>query len=167
MRTRSIALGLLAIAAWTGASRAQAPPLLPADAETVLQAVKQPGARAVLVNVWATWCAPCIEEFPDVLKLKKAWADKGLRVILVSADFPETRDATLKFLVEHGVDFPTYLKDGNDMKFIDALSPKWTGAIPATFLYDSTGRLVHVREGMASYDVLEREVQAVLKKETS
>jgi len=167
MRTIWIAAGLLAMAGRTGAVRAQAAPLLPADADTVLQAVKQPGARVVLVNVWASWCAPCVEEFPDLVRLRKEWADRGLRVILVSADFPETRDATLRFLFEHGVDFPTYLKDGNDMKFIDALSPKWSGALPVTFLYDSTGRLVHVREGKASYDVLEREVQAVLKKETS
>ena len=163
-----LAVGLLALVAWARAADAPPPPLEPADAAKILDAVKRPGASAVLVNVWATWCAPCVEEFPDLLRLRKNYADRGLRVLLVSADFSDEKEATLKFLSEQGVDFPTFRKDGDDMKFIEAMSPRWSGAMPATFLYDSKGRLAHFREGKASYDALEREVQAVLKtKETS
>src|SRR6056297_942500 len=45
------------------------------------------GEKAVLVNVWATWCAPCIEEFPEIVKLQRNYPDQ-LKVIFVSGDFP-------------------------------------------------------------------------------
>ena len=136
--------------------------LLPGTAAQVLAAVRAPGASAVVVNVWATWCMPCREEFPDLLRLRRSYRDRGLRLVLVSGDFPSERDAVLTFLAEQGVDFPTYLKEGSDMAFIEALEPRWSGALPATFVYDSSGQLVHFREGKASYERLEQEVRDAL-----
>ena len=66
---------------------ATAPALVPATADTVFQEVRKPGASVTVVNVWATWCQPCREEFPDLLKLRRAYARQGLRLVLVNADF--------------------------------------------------------------------------------
>ncbi len=136
--------------------------LLPGTAAQVLAAVRAPGANVVVVNVWATWCIPCREEFPDLLRLRRSYRDRGLRLVLVSGDFPSERDAALGFLAEQGVDFPTYLKEGGDMEFIDTLDKRWSGALPATFVYDSSGTLRHFREGKTSYADFETMVQGVL-----
>src|SRR5436190_1199782 len=69
------------------AASAAAPKLVPADAATVLKAVRAPGAKAVIVNLWASWCPPCREEFPDILKVARELKGRGVRLVLVSGDF--------------------------------------------------------------------------------
>lgn len=134
----------------------------PASVDEVIAAVRAPGAEVVVLNVWATWCAPCREEFPDLVRLHREYGDRGLRLVLVSADAPGQIDAARTFLKRHGVDFPSYLKSGADMAFIDALTPSWSGALPATLVYDGRGRLTWFHEGKASYEMLEREVSKLL-----
>jgi thiol-disulfide isomerase/thioredoxin len=113
----------------------------PADVTAILGEVRKPGAKAVLVNVWATWCEPCRDEMPLLLKFFRAHRDEGLRLLLVSADDDADRDKVVGFLTSQGVDFPTWMKRGDDMTFIDALDPRWSGALPASFLFDGRGRL--------------------------
>jgi thiol-disulfide isomerase/thioredoxin len=94
---------------------AEPPPLTEADAERVLEEVNEPGAEVVLVNVWATWCAPCIEEMPDLLRLRREFREQGLRLILVSADFESARKQVRERLAGLGVDFETFRRAGKDM----------------------------------------------------
>src|SRR5262245_39634489 len=114
------------------ASRAPGPAFEAATADRVLAAVREPGARAVMVNVWATWCAPCRAECPDLMQVAKELRPAGLRVVLVSADFDESLPQARAFLADHGVDFPSYHKTGDDMQFINTLDSLWTGALPVT-----------------------------------
>jgi len=136
----------------------------PTTAEGVLAAVRQPGPSAVLVNVWATWCAPCREEFPDLMRLHQAYRERGLKLILVSADFDDQLPAVKRFLARQRVDFPTYLKTGDDMRFINTLSPRWTGALPATFIYDATGQLRYFSEGRVARTTLEEQVLKLIDR---
>lgn len=131
--------------------------------DQLLAAIKSTKAKVTVVNVWATWCVPCREEFPDLLKLRRAYQDKGVQVLFVSGDFASEREQVLAFLGEQGVDFPTYLKTGDDMQFIDAFDPKWSGALPATFIYDRQGRQRHALLGKSSYAQFEAKVLDVLK----
>ena len=152
----------------TAAPQAQAPAaaqpeLRPASVDDILAVVREPGARVVVVNVWATWCAPCREEFPDLMRLEQTYRDRGLRLVLVSADFDDQVPMARSFLAGHGVDFLTYLKTGDDMKFIDGLSPEWTGALPATIVFDGRGRRTWFHEGKADYATFERRVLDVLQ----
>jgi len=142
-----------------------APAPVPAGAEAILAEVRKPGASAVLVNVWATWCAPCREEFPDLLHVARDLAPKGLRLVLVSVDFPGAEEETTRFLTSEGVDFPTFLRTGKDEAFVDGLEPQWSGAIPATFLYDANGKLVQFWEGKASYPVIKKRAKRALDNE--
>jgi len=142
---------------------AMAPTIQPADAPAVLAVVRAPGAKAVVLNVWATWCEPCREEFPDLVRLGHEYASKGVRLVLVSGDFDSEKPAVTKFLTDQGVDFASYIKSGDDMKFINDLNPKWTGALPATFVYDGQGRLRDFWEGKASYAKMEERLRRVLE----
>lgn len=160
----SLVIALIAAAALaqSGATPVPVGGVVPATAADVLRAVRAPGARAVMVNVWATWCLPCREEMPDILRLRRAYAAQGLRLILVSGDFRTDADQAAAFLREQGVDFTTYLKKDADMEFIDAFDPQWSGALPATFVYDGEGHLRHAIHGLASYDRFEHDVRDVL-----
>lgn len=119
------------------------------------------GEKAVLINVWATWCAPCIKEFPEIVKLQRNYPDK-LKVIFVSADFPGQRDAALEFLKEQKVDWTTYFKTGKDQQFIESISKNWTGALPFTKVVDLNGDLVASWEQSASYEKFEHHVKTAI-----
>jgi thiol-disulfide isomerase/thioredoxin len=146
-----------------GGSSAGEPSLLQADPAAIRKAIAEAGGVAVLVNVWATWCGPCREEFPDILKIRRDLGSNGLKVILVSADFDDTRKDAEKFLRDRGVDFPSYIKTGRDEDLIAALAPQWSGALPATFIYDGKGTLVHVLEGKQTYATFHDKVVQVIR----
>ena len=137
----------------------------PVTSADVQRAIHDPGAKAVLVNVWATWCGPCREEFPGLVRVAEKYNGQGLKVILVSAD--ETSDvvAVKKFLANEGVDFPAYIKAEKDLAFIDGLDKQWTGALPATFIYDGRGKLHDFWEGGVTYSVFEQKVVQALGKQ--
>jgi thiol-disulfide isomerase/thioredoxin len=144
-------------------SRAPAPAagelrLVDTGADGLLSAVRESGGRAVLVNVWATWCRPCREEMPDLVRLERELSPRGFRLLLVCADFPDERAAAEVFLRKQGVDFTTFFKTGEDMAFIDGLDEKWSGALPASFLYDGKGRLLDSWIGKRDYATLEKKV---------
>lgn len=111
--------------------------LTPAQLQEELRKASVP----VVVNVWATWCRPCVEEFPEILEFARKNQGK-VKVMLVSADFSSRRDLVDKFLRDQGVGFVTYLKQGSDEAFVEVLSPQWSGALPATFVFAPGGRLV-------------------------
>jgi len=120
------------------------------------------GEKAVLVNVWATWCAPCVEEFPDIVEIQRTYEDE-LRVIFVSTDFPDNRDGALKFLKEHQVDWTTYFKTGKDEPFIEAISSEWSGAMPFTKIINKQGEVVASWEQAASFSKFDKHVKKAIK----
>jgi thiol-disulfide isomerase/thioredoxin len=144
------------------AAAAASPELRPASAGEILSAIRGAGSKATVLNVWATWCGPCREEFPDLIRLHRTYRERGLDLVLVSTDFDDQVDAARRFLADHGVDFLTYLKTGKDMEFIDSLNPEWGGALPATFVYDTEGRLVEFWEGKATFEEMEQRMLPAL-----
>lgn len=130
-----------------------------ATARDVLNTVQQSDGSITLVNVWATWCQPCREEFPDLLKLRDDYKEKGLKLIFVSADFEGDTPQVKQFLAEHNVGFKTYLKTGKDMEFINTLHREWSGALPATLIYGPNGQLQDFWQGKASYGQLEDSIK--------
>jgi thiol-disulfide isomerase/thioredoxin len=137
----------------------------PVTAADVQHLVHDSGAKAVLVNMWATWCGPCREEFPGLVRVARKYESQGLKVLLVSADDTEDMASVKKFLAEEGVDFPAYLKAEKDQAFIDGVGKQWSGALPATFIYDNNGKLHDFWEGGVSFNVFEQKVVEVLGKQ--
>ena len=92
------------------------------------------GQDVLLVNVWATWCEPCKEEIPSLVRLSDEY--DNLEVILISTDDEEeTATEVLPTLQRLGVDFTTYILDEDQNVFMNNMHPEWAGALPATFIY--------------------------------
>src|SRR5262249_14982591 len=135
-------------AATIAAADSLGPPLVPISGDRI-RALAAASGRPTLVNVWATWCAPCREEFPELMSVPRAHRADGLNVMLVSAAFDDQSAAVRKFLAGYGVRDTAYLKTGGDQDFINGIDPAWTGAIPATLVLDASGKVVAFWEGRA------------------
>lgn len=149
---------LLALAVGVPAAHAQSVDLQPATSSEILDAVAQNDAQVTVVNMWATWCVPCIEEFPHFMQLGREFADQGVKVVFVSTDVPSEKDAVTEFLEEQGVSGRSFLKDEKATPFVTTFHDDWSGAVPATFVYDADGQLLAFWEGKMSYADLKQNV---------
>ena len=142
--------------------------LRPVDAPDILEVVAENKGRVVLLNFWATWCPPCKVEFPDLVSLQKAYRDRGLVVISVSADFPSQIDSELlPFLEKHRPTFPIYLKETDDIdEFIRIIDPQWTGAMPATFFFAPDGDVASKKFSVMTKEEMVKVVEGLLKDAT-
>lgn len=135
------------------------------DAKGLRERIAKEKGRVVLVNFWATWCDPCREEFPDLVRLQKAYGSKGLTILGISTDFAKELPAVERFLAEQLPPFPNYRKKpgGDDQDFIEAVDGKWGGELPFTVFYARDGRKARVLSGRQSYGELEKEFLALRK----
>ena len=134
-----------------------------ANAEAVWQTIHDSVADVVLVNLWATWCQPCREEMPDLLKLQREYGSEGFQLLLVSADFLRNQQQAEEYLKGLGVDFPTLLKDQKDMEFIDGLNKEWSGALPFSMLVKKDGSIIKTWEGKGSYEDFQNVILPLLR----
>jgi thiol-disulfide isomerase/thioredoxin len=118
--------------------------VVPADAPTIKKAIAAQKGHVVLVNFWATWCAPCVAEFPAIVTISRRDKARGLIVIAVSADSAKDLHTKVEpFLAKQKVKFPVYLERSADPEdFINAFDTTWQGDLPRTFIYDRQGHLV-------------------------
>lgn len=119
------------------------------NAEELQELLKGDGSRPLLVNYWATWCEPCRDEFPDLVKIDREYRPKGLEFIAISLDdLKDINTEVPKFLREMRATMPVYLLNVVDPEpAINAIDPAWGGALPATFLYNSKGQVIYKRLG--------------------
>jgi cytochrome c biogenesis protein CcmG/thiol:disulfide interchange protein DsbE len=112
--------------------------------------------QVVLVNYWATWCGPCQEELPGLMRVAREAGPKGLAVVGVSLDSgPDTRSTVQQFVAANRVPYPVAFPDAT-----------WTGhagvTIPTTVLLDRRGRIVKTYVGAVDHDDFARDVAALL-----
>jgi thiol-disulfide isomerase/thioredoxin len=136
------------------------------DAPGLAAAIAKEKGRVVLVNFWATWCVPCRQEFPELVKLDKAYRSRGLTVLGVSTDLAKDLPAVEKFLVSTKPEFPNYRKKSgdDDQVFIEAVDPKWGGELPFSVVYGPDGKKAKVLSGKQSYASFEKAVAGLLVK---
>jgi thiol-disulfide isomerase/thioredoxin len=137
------------------------------DAEGLGEALRAHPGRVLLVNVWSTWCEPCVEEMPELISIGARYRSQGLGLMLISADPPAQRGAALVFLRGQGAPFPSYLKTGSDDRFIRALHPEWTGSLPATLLLDDSREVKHFWERPVDLELLRPAIENALAESAS
>lgn len=117
-----------------------------------------------VVNFWATWCAPCVKELPAFEKLRENYKSEKVEVLLVSLDFPRQYETKLKpFIKEQQLQSEILvLNDVDANSWIPQISPNWSGAIPATLIYNKDKRMFY--EQTFTYNELQTELNKFLKK---
>ena len=137
--------------------------LAPVDQAGYRKRVAAAKGKVVLVDFWATWCDPCREELPVLAAIEKKLHGRGLVLMTVSADEPEQESAARDLLQKLGIPPPAYVKHArSDADFINAIDRKWSGALPALFLYDRSGALRRSFIGETSTQEIEQAVNALL-----
>lgn len=98
--------------------------------------------KTYVVNFWATWCKPCVDELPYFEKLNSDFKDKNVEVLLVSLDFPnQLEEQLLPFIKKNNIESEiVVLDDPNQNKWITAIDKTWSGALPATIIYNQDKR---------------------------
>ncbi len=140
------------------------PPIRPIDPQGFAELRSASMGRPLVVNMWATWCEPCRTEFPDLVRVHRDLGPRGLDIVAISMDTPSALEShVVPFLKDQGATFPCYIKSpGDDDTFINSVSPDWSGALPATFIYDAQGKLVASVMRGTTYGQLEEIVKPLL-----
>jgi len=162
---------MVLLASIAGCSQSATPPepppphsILDLNEEGWQQILARHRGRVVLVNFWATWCEPCREEYPALVRLHNTYRTQGLSLLAISMDEPESVPAIERFLKSRGAQFGSYRHNFRDFgKFIDTVNPRWGGGIPASFLFDRQGKLVESWQGATSFEEFLRAVEPLLR----
>ena len=119
--------------------------------------------KIYVVNFWATWCAPCIKELPYFEAINTVYGDRNVEVLLVSLDFPKKYDSHLKpFIKKNQLKSKVVaLNDSDSNSWISQIDPSWSGAIPATIIFNKDKRQFY--EQTFTYEALETELKKFLK----
>lgn len=120
--------------------------------------LKQKNDTTYVVNFWATWCVPCVEELPHFEKLNEKYKEDKVKVILVSLDmFKQVESKLLPFIKEKQLKSEViYLRDPDQNTWLPKVDSTWSGAIPATVIYNKDERKFYERS--FTYEELEKEV---------
>ena len=119
--------------------------------------------KILFLNLWATWCVPCREEFPSIVKLADEMKD--IEFVGISIDFPDEVDSKIiPFLKSNNINFTNYVNGfSGDEELINALDKNWNGALPATFIFDVKGNKKIFLSGSKSYYEFKKEIETIKK----
>lgn len=136
-----------------------------ADASALGELRKNKSGKVRLLNVWATWCGPCVAEFPELIGTNLRFRHRDFELVTVAAQFPDEKDRILKFLQKHHASTRNFYFGENDKyKMIEALDPDWSGALPHTLLIGPEGEVLFRHTGEVDFLELRRRIVPALNK---
>ncbi|MDQ3322261.1 MAG: TlpA family protein disulfide reductase [Acidobacteriota bacterium] len=123
-------------------------------------------AKPLLVNFWATWCDPCREEFPDLVKIDSEYKGKIDFITVSIDDLAEINRDVPKFLLEMKAEMPAYLlKTLDEEAAIASVAKDWKGGMPFTVLFNEKGELVYSRQGKVELEIIRAEIEKTIEKQ--
>ena len=136
------------------------------DTEALKTMLTEQRERPLLVNFWATWCDPCREEFPDLVKIDSEYRPRAMDFVTISLDdFSDIKTGVPKFLGSMKATMPAYLLNVSDPEpAIDFVDKGWSGSLPATFLYNAKGEVVYKHFGRVDPNELRAAIDKLVKK---
>jgi peroxiredoxin len=107
------------------------------------QSLGQWKGKVLVVNFWATWCAPCRDEMPEFVKAQRQLGSRGLQFVGIAIDQP---DKVQEFSAEIGLNYPALIGGYGAIELSKTLGNR-LGALPFTVIVDRSGRIVHTQLG--------------------
>lgn len=128
------------------------------------QAIDAQRGHILIVNVWATWCVPCLREVPDLLTLQTEYADRGVRLLGIAVDEPTPQAADVEqFRKRYFPNFLTYARSGPDLdELTRVIDPAWNEVVPTTYIIDRSGQIKRRIQGRKSLEQFRTVLQTVL-----
>lgn len=147
--------------------------LAPIDQAGVRALLARPDGRLRLYNVWATWCGPCVEEFPGLVQIQRRFSQRRFDLITFSVDAPQHAAAAQAFLEKQGAGLPAKMQAaakaagrstnsfhyrGPMSELLQTLDPAWPGGIPHTVLVSGEGKILWRHSGLATEEEIREEI---------
>ena len=131
-----------------------------------LKPLLKPKGKPLLINFWATWCDPCREEFPDLVNIDTEFKGKIDFITISLDDLADINTSVPKFLSDMNSKIPAYLlRTADEGAAISMVSKDYTGSLPMTALFDSTGNLAYMRNGKIRIEILRENIRKLLPAE--
>lgn len=164
----AVGLAFCAAGVWFGARQFQSGPAAPGavqqfysrtmpDAAGKPAEMKQWQGRPLVLNFWATWCAPCVEEMPELTTLQKELASRNVQVLGIGIDSPANIGA---FAEKYKIGYPLYVAGMEGSELSRQLGNQ-AGGLPFTVLVDVAGKVRKTYLGRLKMDVLRRDIAAL------
>ncbi|HEV8282790.1 MAG TPA: redoxin family protein [Chitinophagaceae bacterium] len=119
------------------------------DETGVKDLIKNNSGKLRLINIWATWCGPCIVEFPEFVTINRMYRGRDFEFISICLDDMAKKDKALSFLKAKQASNKNYIFNiDNKYSLIEAVDPKWQGALPYTVIVEPGGKIVYARQDM-------------------
>ena len=118
------------------------------DLDQLKTLLKNDGMNYKLINVWATWCGPCVTEFPEFVNMNRMYRNREFELITISMDEADRKPNALNFLTKKQASMKNYIFKGDKYAFIEALDKKWEGSLPYTLFIAPGGKIVYGKPGI-------------------
>jgi thiol-disulfide isomerase/thioredoxin len=165
----------LALACWVGPAAtaaatpsaastvAAAPAARLVDPQQLGQVLAGERGKIVILNLWGTWCAPCLREIPELVRLQRDLAARGVVLIGVAMDEPgELASLVEPFRLKYFPAFQTYVRNAPDMdSVVSVVDPAWNEILPTTYLIGRDGKVARKIQGVRTYEQFRGDVLAV------
>ena len=123
--------------------------LEPIDEAGIKELLQNNSGKLRLINIWATWCGPCVVEFPEFVTMNRMYRGRDFEFVSICLDDLEKKDKALKFLKEKQASNKNYIFNiDNKYAFIEAIDPKWPGALPYTMIVEPGGKIVYAKQNI-------------------
>ena len=120
----------------------------PIDAKALEDLRGNKSGKFRLVNFWATWCGPCLAEFPELTRVNRMYRHREFEFVTVAANFPDEKRKVLDLLQKQQASNKNYIFGENDKyKMMGAFDPNWDGGLPYTVLISPTGQILYQKQG--------------------
>jgi thiol-disulfide isomerase/thioredoxin len=132
----------------------------PIDENGIKELLSNKSEKLLLINVWASWCGPCVLELPEMVKLQRMFGTKRkFEFVTLSADKPSKKDEALSVLKSKNLPVRNFIFSRDDQyKLIELIDPEWNGALPYTLLIEPGGKVIYKNQGLVGMLELKKKI---------